>query len=407
MDNHREKLIVDAEGRKSAVILSGGGAYGAYEVGVMNALVTGKSPATGYTRLLPDIFSGASVGAFNAAVLVSQAGAGVPGSAGIKFLEDAWLNIISENPHTCGNGAYRIRADPFRYLNPLCLTNPAKSLGELTEDSAYLVQSFLTRTVNFFNASGPIETRALEFIDLSAFVSPGPFDQMVREIISLEAIRRSPKALRIVAANWATGQAKVFENEDLTDELGYQTILASAAIPGFFPPRYIAGQPYVDGGVVMNTPLKYAIKAGGDSLHVIYLDPDIDKLPLKVLQNTYNTLDRTILINNATVVNEDIATAAWINDGLDAIDRASAGAILSNQNVRDFIRVAGQIESRLKQGAPYRKLILHRYHPHYDLGGGGIGILNFKRDTLARLIEQGFNDTVCHNCEKSQCIVPK
>jgi predicted acylesterase/phospholipase RssA len=407
MGNHREKFIMDAEGPKSAVILSGGGAYGAYEVGVMNALLTGKSPSTGYRQLVPDIFSGTSVGAINAAVLVSQAGAGVPGPEGIKFLEDSWLNIVSDNPQTCGNGAYRIRADPFRYLNPRCLTNPEKSLRELAEDSVYLAESFLTRTVTFFNTSGPIETRALEFIDLSAFVSPEPIDHAVRGIISLEAIRRSPKALRIVAANWATGQPKVFENEDLTDELGYQAILASAAIPGFFPPQYMGGQPYVDGGLVMNTPLKYAIKAGGDFLHVIYLDPDIDKLPLKVLQNTYNTLDRTILINNAMVVNEDIATAAWINDGLDAIERASAGAPLTDQNVRNFIRVAGQIESRLKQGAPYRKLVLHRYHPHYDLGDGDIGILNFKRDRIARLIEQGLNDTVYHNCEENQCIVPK
>jgi predicted acylesterase/phospholipase RssA len=208
-----------------------------------------------------------------------------------------------------------------------------------------------------------------------------------------------------VATNWATGEVKVFKNEDLTDEVGYQAILASAAIPGFFPPQYIEKHPYVDGGVVMNTPLNCAIQAGGNFLHVIYLDPDISQIPLKVLQNTYNTLDRTILLHNATIINEDIDHAALINEGLDVIDSVSKGEPITDDDMRNFIQVAASIQERIKQGAPYRKLILHRYHPHEDPGGGGIGILNFDRDRLLRLIEQGFNETVDHNCFESNCIL--
>src|SRR5215813_5740787 len=301
--------MTDVTSHTHAVILSGGGAYGAYEVGVLKAILTGQMPQTGFTKIDPDIYTGTSVGAINAAFMVSQSGAGVSGPEQVQALEEAWLNLIAESPQKCGNGAYRIRADPFRYLNPRCLTNPAQSVAELTEDSAYLAQSFLTRTYNFFSTPGNLQTRALEFVDLSVFVSPDPIYRLVRELVSLEAARRSPKALRIVAANWATGEVKMFKNEDLTEDIGYNAILASAAIPGFFPPQYIGGQPYVDGGVVMNTPLKSAIQAGADFLHVIYLDPNINQIPLKVLQNTYNTLDRTILIHNATVTNEDVATA--------------------------------------------------------------------------------------------------
>ena len=58
---------------RQAVILSGGGANGAYEVGVLKALLTGQSPATDFQPLDPDIFTGTSVGAFNAALLVSPA----------------------------------------------------------------------------------------------------------------------------------------------------------------------------------------------------------------------------------------------------------------------------------------------------------------------------------------------
>jgi len=45
-------------GCKHAVILSGGGASGAYEVGVLKGLFAGDSPATNYTPLMPDIFYG-------------------------------------------------------------------------------------------------------------------------------------------------------------------------------------------------------------------------------------------------------------------------------------------------------------------------------------------------------------
>jgi predicted acylesterase/phospholipase RssA len=395
--------MADFREHKHAVILSGGGAYGAYEIGVLKALLTGQTPLG---EIDPDVYTGTSVGAINAAVMVSQSGLDVPAPEAIAFLENAWLNIVAASSERCGNGAYRVRADLFHYLQPQCLTNPVQSLRELSEDSAFLAQSFLSRTVNFFNSSGSIPTRALEFVDLSAFVSSEPIERLVPEIISLEAIRRSPKALRVVATNWATGELRTFTNDGLTDEHGYQAILASAAIPGFFPPYYVDGQPYVDGGVVMNTPLKCAIQAGADFLHVIYLDPDVDKLPLKVLQNTYNTLDRTILINNATVIEEDIVTASWINDGLDVIERVKKGDVLSDENIRDFIRVAAQIEKRQKL-APYKKLTIHRYHPHYDPGGGGIGILNFDRDRLVRLIGLGFYDTIHHSCRASHCVVPE
>lgn len=399
--------MTDAGGHKHALVLSGGGAYGAYEVGVLRALLTEQPMHVQYRNVDPDIYTGTSVGAINTAVMVSQDGVGASSAEAVNFLENVWLDLISGSSETCGNGAYRIRADPFRYLNPRCLTNPAQSLAELTEDGAYLAQDFLRRSFNFFNTPGNLETRALEFVDLSAFVSPEPVNNLVRQIISLESIRRSPKALRFVATNWATGQARTFENKDMDDDDGYRALLGSAAVPGFFPPHYIAGEPYVDGGVVMNTPLKCAIQAGGTILHVIYLDPDISSLPLKILQNTYNTLDRTIIIHIAAIIEEDIITAAWINEGLEAIERVSRGEDLSDENVRDFIRAAGQIEKRIRQGAPYKKLTIHRYHPQNDPGGGGVGILDFRRERIERLIEQGFNDTLQHDCKKSHCILPK
>ena len=46
----------NGDGVRQAVILSGGGASGAYEVGVLKGLFAGDSSATNYTPLMPDIF---------------------------------------------------------------------------------------------------------------------------------------------------------------------------------------------------------------------------------------------------------------------------------------------------------------------------------------------------------------
>lgn len=398
-------MTAGADSPRTAVVLSGGGAYGAYEIGVMKALFQGRAPASVFEPPEAHVFTGTSVGAFNAAVMCSQPGA--PSSSTIEYLERVWLERIASGPGRCGNGIFRFRGDLSRYFDPQCLAeNPFGMLAELTEDGALLTQQAVMRGLNFLRSPGSLQTRSLEFIDLSAFISSGPFYRLVREVVSPESIRRSDKTLRIVATNWDTGEVKIFGNEDVTDEVGHDVVISSTAIPGFFPPRYVGGEPYVDGGVVMNTPLKCAIQAGADVLHVIYLDPDVRNLPLKVLQNTYNTLDRTILIHNATVISEDVATASWVNDGLDAIEQVTRGEEPSDARLLAFVRTAGVVERRIREGAPYRKLTIHRYHPKRDPGGGGVGTLNFDRDRMRGIIELGFEDTVGHDCVQSKCVLP-
>lgn len=77
----------------SALVLSGGGANGAYDVGVVKALVEGQSPATGRRRLEPSAIAATSIGTFNAAVLLSNLAGGWPeaGSA----LHRVWSDRIA------------------------------------------------------------------------------------------------------------------------------------------------------------------------------------------------------------------------------------------------------------------------------------------------------------------------
>jgi predicted acylesterase/phospholipase RssA len=387
-----------------ALILSGGGAYGAYEVGVMKALFSGESAATRYTPINASIFTGTSVGALNAAFMTAQPGEASSSTA--RDLENIWLNEMSDSPQTCGNGIYRLRGDPFTYFDPGCIAlNPAAPVATVADDAAFFAQYLFSRGANFIRSSAGLPQRALQLLDMSAFISIEPLRKNTRKIIHFEGIRRSDRILRVAATNWNTGELKVFENMDMTDEVGPKILQGASAIPGIFPPVEIAGDTYVDGGLVMNTPLKLAIKAGATTLHVIYLDPEVRNIPLRRLQNTFDTAIKMFSIMFATIANEDIDHAREINQGLSLIGRVARSETLSNQELQSLTRFAGWIDLQVRQDLPQKKLTIHRHRPRTELGGA-LGMLNFNQEVISGFIERGFNDAVQHDCASNNCVLP-
>src|SRR5437016_4637556 len=120
-----------------AVVLSGGGAYAAYEVGVLKALFAGHSPATGFIPVVPDIYTGTSAGAVNAAFLVSQAR--LDAAQSVQALEQVWLTRLAGGADGCSNGVARYRLDPFTVLDPKCfLSAPNLVLSQIGDDLAFL-----------------------------------------------------------------------------------------------------------------------------------------------------------------------------------------------------------------------------------------------------------------------------
>lgn len=390
-----------------AVILSGGGGYGAYEVGIMKALLGGEMAGAGYRRIEPGIFTGTSVGSFNAAIMVSQPG--VTSGETAEELERIWLNEVASTESRCGNGVFRFRGNLLRLINPACYANPLGPFEQLGNDASFVAGSLFSRGINALMTQGGLANRGLQFVDLSALISVEPFREMLQRTIRSQAIYDSVRKLRVVATNWETGEVKTFENKDVAnEEFGPQMIMASAAIPGLFPPVRIGEYLYVDGGTVMNTPLKCALQAGATTMHVVYMDPDVGNIPIRRLMNSMDTFDRVFTVMLATKINEDIETAAWINQGLRSMELATqAGSAkdLSTEDITAFVRVASQIEARMKEGRPYKKLTIHRYHPKDDLGGP-MGMLDFSEESIVRLIARGYEDAVFHDCDQSKCIFP-
>src|SRR5512141_2191465 len=85
---------------KQAIIFSGGGAYGAYEIGVLKALAEGGLAA-------PDIVGGASAGAINAALLAASREPDL--RTVVQRMENVWANRIPGH-------VFEVRADPRSLL---------------------------------------------------------------------------------------------------------------------------------------------------------------------------------------------------------------------------------------------------------------------------------------------------
>lgn len=70
--------------------------------------------------------------------------------------------------------------------------------------------------------------------------------------------------LQVCAVNLRTGKEQWFDSGSLP-----AAILATTALPGFFPPLQVDGEMYVDGGVVNNVPMSRAIELGAKKIYVL------------------------------------------------------------------------------------------------------------------------------------------
>ena len=403
--------MTGACGDKQAVILSGGGANGAYEVGVMKALFGALCPATHGQPLDPDIFAGTSVGSFNAAFLVSKwesyTKAATSGPLALADLENVWLNDISENKQTGSNGAYRLLASPLQFLNPkVVLSSPVQTFTRLTMDSLALFRDFTYRTLYIVSSQEePLQERLLHLVNIDNFFSREPFRRVLDDVIEFDSIRSSGKVLRVAATGWEIGRVETFSNRDFTDRRGPQIILASSAIPGFFSAQPVGSSPFVDGSVLLNTPLRLGkfeedgTEKWADTLHVIYLDPDVNAIPISHLSNLLSVQYRVQVINWAAKVNDDIEDARTVNEGVELWNRVEQSAPKSTQSVLEGM------SGILPDPKEYKPLTVHRYHPSDPLGGP-LGLLDFGRERIQSLIDQGFNDAIYHDCDESDCVIP-
>jgi predicted acylesterase/phospholipase RssA len=405
---------------KHAVVMSGGGAKGAYEIGVLKALLPGyaKNVSDG-AEIHPVVYAGTSVGSYNAAYMVSR-----PGHSPLTTvteLESVWRNRIAGSA-TRPNGVLRFRANPFDMVAvDRLMVDPFAPFRYAIEDGAFFISDAVSRAGLFFKSKESLADRLIDLVDLGVLVSTERFADLVRETIDLDKIRANAERVLLVAAtNWEEGVVVLFGNREATagvadhtsldDKIGHLAIRASAAIPGVFPPVEIFNRKHVDGGLMLNTPLEPALRglraiAPEDEhvLHVIYLDPNLKDIPLGAGNSTMETVNRLFALSFASQVNRDCRHALAVNNVLESESLADAGGPAgTGHQARSHLRES----LKMKGERRYRPLTIHRYSPR-TLLGGVLGLLAFDTDNVDRLIEQGFQDAVTHDCAASGCIFPK
>jgi len=181
----------------TAVILSGGGAKGAYEAGVVAVLAERRASLR--------IAAGSSAGALSAAMLVAGR---------TDRLETMWRSIRRDQ-------VYSIRAPIF---------------------FAGLLPGWLTLLA--VNGS-------------SSLLDPQPLRDLISTSLDLERVRSSPVRLLVTATDLVRKETRAFDNQTVTVD----ALMAAAAVPGAFPAVEVDGAILVDGGLTSRAPVIEALRA--------------------------------------------------------------------------------------------------------------------------------------------------
>jgi NTE family protein len=393
----------------AGLVLSGGGALGAYEVGVIKALCEG-TPATNKTPLDATVFAGTSVGSFNAAVLAMN----IDGpAASAKRLTDLWLDTIADQGDGRGNGVYRIRGDVTNYVDPRIPGSPLEQFARVLSDAGTL-RHLTGRTLRgFLSTHGSLLSRVANQVDLSILLNTEPFAQLVKDAIKPAVLRASlddsgdkpAKKLSVTATSWGSGKARTFDFPNLDDEQVWAAISASAAIPCIFPAVKMAGEYYIDGGVLQNTPLTDAIDEGATEIHVVSLTPADPNRSEEYTGTTFDILSRVLLAVVEANIRQDLEWVKEINRGTEAIGRIAGGREFDASDARPIAIAVGRMENQLSADELPRPVTVHRYFPQKALGGL-VDMLNFDRAHIEKLIQRGYDDSCNHKCGHN-CVVPE
>ena len=238
-----------------ALLLQGGGALGAYQAGVYEALTEAD--------LHPDWIAGISIGAINGALIAGNAPA-----ERVNRLRAFWERVTVEPWRDWSERLLPAKSDAVRqWLNQMS-ANHALASG---------VPGFFTPRfpAAWLHPSGTMEAT-------SAY-DAGSLKATLERLIDFDRINADDIRLSVGAVNVRTGNFVYFDTA--THAIGAEHIMASAALPPGFPAVEIEGEHYWDGGLVSNTPLQWVLGSR----------PPLDTLAFQVdLWNARGELPRAI-----------------------------------------------------------------------------------------------------------------
>jgi NTE family protein len=366
------------------LVLAGGGARGAYEVGALSTLLPWLEEKQGQR---PDLIVGTSVGALNTAYIAAHA-------------DEDMAKLIEQGCETWREIGYR------DVLEPLLSIDELVTVGRLAISLA-------------FRGVAPY-----------SLLDPAPLKATLTRLINFKDIHknvaaRALRACAVVATAAHTNRSVVFHDggpnpasderrgiDYVATQVAEEHVQASAAIPVAFPAAHVtkpkrAGGWYFDGGTRLNTPIKPALKLEADRLIVIGLNSVAPAPKSDLRPDLFDGASQVIQGLLVDPVVNDVETLATINETL----MHGGGAGGSDQRrVIPYIFIAPTTPNRIGEiaGEVYREYYdgvrgLWRARDLSLLGrvvgparsstrGELYSYLFFAREFAARLIELGRED---------------
>ncbi|MGC1182802.1 patatin-like phospholipase family protein [Legionella sp.] len=215
-----------------ACCFQGGGALGAYQVGVLRAL-----DEAGY---YPDWFTGTSIGAINAAIA-----AGNPKNIRVEKMCQFWEKIAT--PTFINNSLF---ANDFstRQIQHLLSAQSSLLFGQ---------PGFFVPRIPPVIPGYDTTPDKLSYYDIN------PLKNSLEEFIDFDRINSGSTRLSLGAIEICSGEIEYFDS--LKQKIGPEHIMASGALPPSFPAVEIEGKYYWDGGISSNSPASYVLSKGNCS----------------------------------------------------------------------------------------------------------------------------------------------
>jgi len=215
------------------LLLQGGGALGAYQGGVYEALAEAD--------IHPNWIAGISIGAINAAII-----AGNPPNSRVDRLREFWTQVTS-------NGLWNWSANP--------LANFARS-----DDTRNFLNQMNAGLAAAFGAAGFFSARPVMpwlqpggSLASTSFYDTKSLKDTLERLVDFDRLNAGMTRFSAGAVNVRTGNFVYFDTN--THTIAPEHVMASGALPPGFPAVEIAGEHYWDGGLVSNTPLQWVIES--------------------------------------------------------------------------------------------------------------------------------------------------
>lgn len=357
-----------------AIVLSGGGARAAYQAGVLRFL------ATQFPDLSPDILTGVSAGAINAAYLASHLGT-------LRKKADELVQLWSD-----------LRVEHVFRADVPCLTLNVVRWG--------------LRLLSGGSRSAPparslVDTQPLRKL-LNSF--PGA------EKGTLSGIGRNLrdgalKGAALTASSYSTGQSitwvqgcKIAQWErahrrSVNTWLTVEHVMASAALPLLFPATEVDGRWYGDGGIRLTAPLAPAVHLGAERILAISTRCACshEEAERSAVEGYPSTAQVAGVLLNAVfldLLDADALRLARINQLVDALPEEKRGSmrhvdLLVLRPSRDLGRLVNEYETELPRAFRFMMRGLGtRETRDNDL----LSLVMFESHYLRRLIELGEAD---------------